>query len=469
MFRRSFARHAERLYSKGGMHVSRAASGMRIMTCDNFGGGITGVGLFVLTGPRYEDVNSFGASAVLDSLLLKGNARVPQSELSHDLGLIGNNIRVANHRECMCFTVMAPRYHAEAALDILEAVALHPTEDPAVFEQGKALAAERLNVVNRDATRCCFEMIHQAAWQGQRLGQSTNPTVEQLNSLTMEQFHAFHRRFTQPSRAVLVGTGVSDHDAFVKLVEERVEFPAAGAENAPPEQRTKYTGGVKLEHITTAPDSVTKFAEKNLTHMGLCFNGVTMDSPDYYAVSVIQTLLGGGTSFSSGGPGKGMHTKLFREVINREGWIHGIECVTAWYRDAGLAGLYGQVEHQYAPQLQNMLIFHAATIPERVDDSHWEMAKNQLMSQLILLGETRDLYLEEAGKYLLLHDKLLLAQELLEGTQKLTLKDLQRVCDRMLQDPVTFVVYGNTKGVITDPAKITEHLHAVQRKARRGK
>lgn len=466
MLRWSRSRLGERLYSKAGHHVSRAANGMRVMTCDN-GGGVTAMGLFLQTGPRYEDEHSFGASAVLDALLLKGNARYTQAELSEDLGVIGNQLRAVNHRECMGFTIMAPRYHAVSALQMLDALALHPTRDPAVFQQGKALALDRLASVDRDATRCCFELIHQVAWNNKGLGLPTNPTAEQLDRLSLDAFHAFHTRFAQPARAVLVATGVADHDDFVRMVEGNVSFDAPSAPT-PAEVPTVYTGGVRLDLVTAAPDSVVKFQEKSLTHMALCFNGVTVDSPDYYAVSVIQTLLGGGTSFSSGGPGKGMHTKLFREVINREGWIHGVECVTAWYRDAGLAGLYGQAEHDYAPALQNLLLFQAASIPDRIESGHWEMAKNQLLSQLILLGESRDLCLEEAGKYLLLHDRLLLTEELLAGTAKLTLKDLERVCARMLEEPATFVVYGNTKGLMTDGKKITEALAAIQRKVRRG-
>jgi mitochondrial-processing peptidase subunit alpha len=36
-----------------------------------------------------------------------------------------------------------------------------------------------------------------------------------------------------------------------------------------------------------------------------------------YAVAVLQTLLGGGGSFSAGGPGKGMYARYYTEVLNR--------------------------------------------------------------------------------------------------------------------------------------------------------
>lgn len=162
---------------------------------------------------------------------------------------------------------------------------------------------------------------------------------------------------------------------------------------------------------------------------------------------MIQTLLGGGTSFSSGGPGKGMQTKLFREVICREGWIHGVECVTAWYTKSGMLGLYGQAPHPHSKPLIDMMMYQAATIPERIDNEHLTMAKNQLLSQLILLGEARDLFLEDQGKMVLLHNQVQHAADLMKGCEKVTMSDLKRVCRSLFKHRSTYVVYGNTEGV----------------------
>ena len=45
---------------------------------------------------------------------------------------------------------------------------------------------------------------------------------------------------------------------------------------------------------------------KPLTQVALGFRSVSWLAPELYAMAVLQTLLGGGTSFSVGGPGKGM-------------------------------------------------------------------------------------------------------------------------------------------------------------------
>lgn len=44
-------------------------------------------------------------------------------------------------------------------------------------------------------------------------------------------------------------------------------------------------------------------------------------------MTVLTYLLGGGNSFSSGGPGKGMHSRLYTRVLNQYHWVSGRHCV----------------------------------------------------------------------------------------------------------------------------------------------
>lgn len=45
--------------------------------------------------------------------------------------------------------------------------------------------------------------------------------------------------------------------------------------------------------------------------------GCSLHDPDFIAICVLNMMLGGGGSFSAGGPGKGMYTRLYTNVLNR--------------------------------------------------------------------------------------------------------------------------------------------------------
>lgn len=53
----------------------------------------------------------------------------------------------------------------------------------------------------------------------------------------------------------------------------------------------------------------------NLAHLVLGFQGSSVSDPDFVPFCVLQSLLGGGGSFSAGGPGKGMYTRLYVDVL----------------------------------------------------------------------------------------------------------------------------------------------------------
>lgn len=45
--------------------------------------------------------------------------------------------------------------------------------------------------------------------------------------------------------------------------------------------------------------------------------GCSHSDPDFVATCVLNMMMGGGGSFSAGGPGKGMYTRLYTNVLNR--------------------------------------------------------------------------------------------------------------------------------------------------------
>ena len=72
-----------------------------------------------------------------------------------------------------------------------------------------------------------------------------------------------------------------------------------------------------FEENLHAPQSYAKFEEDNRTLIGIMFEGVGRGHEDYHTMRVAQSMLGGGEAFETGGPGKGILTKLFREGLCR--------------------------------------------------------------------------------------------------------------------------------------------------------
>lgn len=55
--------------------------------------------------------------------------------------------------------------------------------------------------------------------------------------------------------------------------------------------------------------------------------------------NILRVLLGTASSFSSGGPGKGMHSRCTKYLLNRIGCVESASFINEHYEEHGLFGL----------------------------------------------------------------------------------------------------------------------------------
>jgi len=99
-------------------------------------------------------------------------------------------------------------------------------------------------------------------------------------------------------------------------------------------------------------------------------------------------LLGGGGSFSAGGPGKGMYTRLFTNVLNQYPWMESCVCFNHCYTDSGLFGIMASCHPEYNNAIVDVIArqFDLVTSYGRGGVTQQELmrAKNQLKSSLFM-------------------------------------------------------------------------------------
>jgi len=168
------------------------------------------------------------------------------------------------------------------------------------------------------------------------------------------------------------------------------------------------------------------------THIQLAFEGLPISSDDIYALATLQTLLGGGGSFSAGGPGKGMYSRLYTNVLNQHGWVESCVAFNHSYTDSGLFGIAASCwPGRTAPMLQVMCReLQCLTVEGGYSAlNHVEVAraKNQLRSSLLMNLESRMVELEDLGRQIQVHGHKIPVLEMTRRINELTVKDLRRV------------------------------------------
>ncbi|KAK3333320.1 peptidase M16 inactive domain-containing protein [Cercophora scortea] len=167
------------------------------------------------------------------------------------------------------------------------------------------------------------------------------------------------------------------------------------------------------------------------THIQLAFEGLPISSDDIYALATLQTLLGGGGSFSAGGPGKGMYSRLYTNVLNQHGWVESCVAFNHSYTDSGLFGIAASCfPGRTAAMLQVMCRELKALTVEggfsALNDIEVARAKNQLRSSLLMNLESRMVELEDLGRQVQVHGHKIPVLEMTRRINDLTVKDLRR-------------------------------------------
>lgn len=212
-----------------------------------------------------------------------------------------------------------------------------------------------------------------------------------------------------------------------------------------------YKGGeVRIEEEPPQQAVSETFVEPPppMTHVMIAFGCGGWRSEDLVPLCVLQTLLGGGSSFSAGGPGKGMYTRLYREVLNYNHWVDSTMATSIMLYDCGLFGIYGTAEPQYAFHLVKTLVEQLYKVGSQPAESvEVVRARNQLKSRILMNLESRMVLCEDIGRQLLTYQEREHASSLCRKIDNVTEADLHRVAQTMLKTKPSMVSYGDLSRV----------------------
>ncbi len=206
-----------------------------------------------------------------------------------------------------------------------------------------------------------------------------------------------------------------------------------------------YTGGfvsLPVQPYSFNPNQPT------FTHVHLAFEGLPNSSDDLYALATLTTLLGGGGSFSAGGPGKGMYSRLYTNVLNQHDWVESCLAFNYPYADSGLFGISalcrpGRTQAMLDVMCHELRALTVQTGFSALGQAQVARAKNQLRSSILIGLESRMVELEDLGRQVLVQGHKIPVQEMCRKIEKLTVEDLRRVASEVIHGKIQNIGKGS--------------------------
>jgi processing peptidase subunit alpha len=402
-------------------------NGLRVVSLDSDKASAH-LGVHVDAGSRYEDASTSGLSHFLELHSYKSTSNRSALRFTSEMEKLGVNVGAVATREQTSFSADALRDHLPHALggiaDTLANQEFFAHELPRSVDLYKEMYAEP-NAANPNL----FEGIHAAAYKNNTYGHPLYATSQGVDSITTEALVNYTSQFWTPERTVVSAVGVS-HNALVDMCNEMF---GAHTNGAPVDKAAPvYTGGdVRLP------------SNDGLTHVTLGFQAPDWHSADVIPLLVLQSLMGGGGAFSAGGPGKGMLTRLYRNVLNGHPWVINSKCDAHVYNDAGIFTISGDCLPQDTENLVGLLVKETLAMAGPVSDVELSRAKNQLKSAILLALESRQVKQQDMGQQVLTYGNVTDSAAWIAKIEAVTAADLQRVAGSLFASPLSLATSGD--------------------------
>lgn len=193
-------------------------------------------------------------------------------------------------------------------------------------------------------------------------------------------------------------------------------------------QAAHYTGG--FMSLPPIPPPANPMLPR-LSHIHIAFEAFPITHERIYALATLQTLLGGGGSFSAGGPGKGMYSRLYTNVLNQHGWVESCMAFNHSYTDSGLFGISASCSPTRTPDMLEVICRELKALTydsgyQALQPQEVNRAKNQLRSSLLMNLESRMVELEDLGRQVQVHGRKVGVKEMCNRIERLTVEDLRQ-------------------------------------------
>ncbi|MEX0808330.1 MAG: pitrilysin family protein [Dongiaceae bacterium] len=413
--------------------VTRLANGLTVATDFMPGIETVSVGVWVGVGTRHEPEKLNGISHLLEHMAFKGTDRRSAIDIAIEIESVGGNLNAYTGRERTCYYAKMLADDLPLALDILADILQHSKFDAAELERERHVILQEIGQAEDTPDDIVFDHFQETAYPDQALGWPVLGRSDVIRALDRDTVADYMSAHYGAKSMIVAAAGRVDHEDFVRRVEAL--FGGVKAVNGEVPMPGRYRGGDR--RIERPLEQV---------HLVLGFEGVGYRDPDYYGLSVLSSLYGGG-----------MSSRLFQEIREIRGLAYSVYSFASSYHDGGLFGVYAGTSAEQVAEVATIATDELRFLPERVTDVEIARARAQLRADLLMGRESTGSRAEQLSGQLFVYGRPMDTAEVLARIDAVDRDAVARIAQRLIASPPTVTSIGPSGNVPTADA-ITARL-----------
>ncbi len=291
------------------------------------------MGVLVGTGAAFETDAEDGISHFIEHMQFKGTPTRTAFEISDAFDALGAQVNAFTGKDLTCYYAKATSDHAADAFALLCDLFLNANFPEEEMKREKGVVLEEIGMDEDTPEDLCLDLLSRAAFGKENYGRNILGPKKNVKAFTREDILRYKRERYCTENIVVSFAGNIGTEEAVKLTEE-------------------YFGGLERTRFVQREKQVVwkkgnLFRKKPIeqAHFAIAFPSVPRGDDSYYAVQVMNTILGGG-----------MSSRLFKRVREELGLAYSVYSYTSHYEEAGMVGVYAGVNPQKAAEAARAVV-----------------------------------------------------------------------------------------------------------------
>jgi predicted Zn-dependent peptidase len=367
------------------------------------------VGYWIDAGARDERADQRGLAHFIEHMLFKGGARHDAMAIAELFDELGAELNAATAKDSTLLYARVLDDHLPIALDVMSDMLRSPSWTE--IEQEREVVLEEIAMVE-DAPQDGVHDLATLAMFGDDdpLGHPILGEPDVIAGAQVEHVAEFHRVAYGDPSIVLAAAGNVDHDRLCELATALMGRSAGSAE---------------LPHRPSAggllPGRRFQLKETEQFHVCVCGPGLARADDDRFALSLLDTMLGGTAS-----------SRLFQEIRERRGMAYSVYSYHSAYAECGQVGVYVGTRPENLDECLSIVRDETAAMAAGdLRPGELERAKRHLTGRVLLSLESTSSRMSRLGKNLLSGTEILDPDEVSRRVEAVTPDQIAELATRL--------------------------------------
>ncbi len=340
-------------------------NGLVVLHSENHNLPIVMVTAIVKAGQVHESEAKAGTAYLVAELITEGTKNLTSKDISEEIDFIGASLDAGAGADYTTLALSVLKKDLKKGFALFADVLLNPSfpEDELVRvrERAKGFLAQQ----EEDPSFLADRAFRKEVFGSHPYGRLVEGSPASLDAITRDDLVRFHSDFFVPNNAILSVAGDLTPEELKSLLEEHL---GAWKTKALPEKCTMP--------LHRRDEKKVVRIDKDLTQANILLGniGISRDNPDYYAVSVLNYILGGG----------GFASRLMRSIRDTMGLAYDVHSVFPSFREGGMFKVGVQTKNESAHEAISEILRQMRQIrSEPVSDSELADAKAYLTGSFL--------------------------------------------------------------------------------------